>query len=95
MTFAFTDCSSRASDTPQTYENCDVVWLEWPMRGSGQIAPTQCLDGGCTVTVKGKTATVVKSTGEIMRKRLTTRGFSFSPQVKLTQEEEDALLARL
>jgi hypothetical protein len=85
----------RASDTPTTYDNCDVYWLEWPPRGSGQTSPTQCLDSGCTVTVKGKTATVVKSTGEVMVKRLGTRGFYFSPQVELTQEEEDALLSKL
>ena len=85
----------RASETQTTYDNCDVYWFEWPPRGSGQNSPTHCLDGGCTVTVKGLTATVIKSTGETMPKRLTTRGFYFSPRAKLTQEEEDALLARL
>lgn len=93
---SFADCVRLASDTPQTYDNCDVVWLDWPPRGSGQTKPTWCMDGGCTVAVKRKTATITRANGEVMRKRLNARGFFFSPQYdQLTEEEEYALLARL
>ena len=95
----FSECVARASDVPETYEDCDVVWLEYPPRGMvsemGSTEPTWHMDSGCTVTVKRKTATVTRSDGEVMRKRLYAKGFYFTPRVHLTPEEEDELLAKL
>ena len=97
----FSDVVARANDVPETYEDCDVVWLEYPPRGMvremGSTDPTWHMDSGCTVTVKRKTATVVRSNGEVMRKRLISKGFYFTPNAhtRMTPEEEDALLAKL
>ena len=97
----FSECVARASEIPETYENCDVVWLEYPPRGMvskmGQTESTWHMDSGCTLTVKRKTATVVRSNGEVMRKRLISKGFYFTPNAhtRMTPEEEDALLAKL
>jgi hypothetical protein len=63
----------------KTYDNCRVEWLEW---GGTRKHPraTQMVADGCRVTVKGVTATVETPDGKTFVKRLTTKGFSFSPE---------------
>lgn len=59
-----------------THNRCTVRWLEW----SGSFANPKCTqreEYGCTVMVKGMTATIKVPTGLVFTKRLTTRGFYF------------------
>jgi len=58
------------------YLNCRVEWLEW----SGSLKrPTyeERAENGCTVVVKGQTATITLPSGQALIKRLSTRGFGF------------------
>lgn len=53
-----------------------VTWIEWA--GSFKNAkPVHRHESGCTVSVKGQTATVTLPNGGQLVKRLATRGFSF------------------
>jgi hypothetical protein len=68
--------AQRKTSKAVTHSNCTVRWLEW----SGSFANPKCTQresAGCTVTVKGQTATVKIPTGLVFTKRLTTRGFYF------------------
>lgn len=61
---------------PVIHTNCRVEWLEW----SGSIKhprANECSADGCTVMVKGQTATVTLPNGNSFIKRLSTNGFSF------------------
>lgn len=58
----------------ETHHDCTIEWIEW----SGSLKrPTakNRKETGCTVTIKGQTATIALPNGEIMTKRLSTRGF--------------------
>jgi hypothetical protein len=58
--------------------NCTVEWLEW----TGSMKRPKCAERretGCTVTVKGRTATITLNNKATFIKRLDTRGFSFKP----------------
>lgn len=74
-------------DAGQIYDNCTVNWLEW---GGTKARPRayERVETGCRVEVKGQTATVTLpprgslAIVDVMVKRLTTRGFSFSAAVK-------------
>lgn len=60
-----------------THTDCRVEWIEW----SGSLKrphATEMTADGCTVSVKGQTATVTFPDGRTMAKRLTTNGFRFS-----------------
>lgn len=61
---------------PAIHANCKVDWLEW----SGSLKRPTCTERtelGCTVSVKGATATITLADGKVFTKRLSTRGFSF------------------
>ena len=59
------------------YRDCRVEWIEW----SGSLKrpkATEMIADGCTVIVKGQTATVTLPCERILVKRLTTNGSRFS-----------------
>jgi hypothetical protein len=61
------------------HANCRVDWLQW----GGSLSRPTCTErseAGCTVSVKGQTATITLPSGETMIKRIATRGFYFSSQ---------------
>lgn len=58
------------------HENCKVEWLEWAGTRNHPKATRQTADG-CTVSVKGQTATITLPDGKSFVKRLKTNGFSF------------------
>ena len=53
-----------------------VEWIEWSGSRNYPKA-TERRAEGCTVAVKGQTATIKLPSGEMVTKRLSTRGFSF------------------
>lgn len=58
-------------------ENCCVEWLDW----YGSRAHPQCdemKEYGAIVEIKGQTATITLTSGKTFKKRLTTRGFSYT-----------------
>lgn len=67
------------------HADCVVEWLEW----SGSLSRPTCIERretGCTVSVKGQTATVTLPGGAgaaIFTKRLSTRGFKFDSRALL------------
>lgn len=61
---------------PEVLTNCRVEWIEW----SGSLncpTATEMVAEGCTVSVKGQTATITLPSGKTLTKRLTTNGFYF------------------
>ena len=56
---------------------CTVEWIEWTGSLKRPYA-TEMKAEGCTVSVKGATATITLATGASFTKRLTTNGFRFS-----------------
>jgi len=58
------------------YDNASVEWLEWSGTRAHPRAK-ECKAEGCTVVVKGQTATVTLPDGGKLVKRLSTRGFNF------------------
>lgn len=59
------------------HENCTVEWIDW----IGSLRRPKAIErreAGCTVTVKGQTATITLPNGSTLTKRLSTRGFSFT-----------------
>lgn len=71
-------------DAPRLYEDCRVEWLEWSGPRSHPRADER-VEFGCTVRLKGKTATITPPNGRQFVKRLGTRGFSFD-SVELIRE---------
>ena len=68
---------AKRKNAPVIHMNCTVEWLEW----YGSIKHPKCDQmkaQGCTVSVKGQTATVTLPDGKALTKRLSTRGFSFT-----------------
>ena len=62
---------------PTIHTNCTVEWIEW----SGSLKrpkAEECSACGCTVSVKGQTATITLANGNSFVKRLSTRGFKFT-----------------
>ena len=60
----------------ETHLNCYVEWIEW----SGSLkrpTATERAAEGCTVVVKGQTATITLPGGQTLTKRLATRSFFF------------------
>lgn len=58
------------------HTGCTVEWIEW----TGSLKrPTanERREVECTVSVKGQTATITLANGEVVTKRLSTRGFSW------------------
>jgi hypothetical protein len=67
---------SKAGAPPKTHSNCRVEWIEW----SGSLKRSKATEHaaqGCTVIVKGQTATITLPGGATLTKRLTTNGFRF------------------
>jgi hypothetical protein len=61
------------------HANCIVEWIEWSGSLKRPVA-TERKAAGCTVVVKGQTATVTHPDwARLLVKRLTTNGFSFKP----------------
>lgn len=61
------------------HQNCKVNWIQW----TGTLKRPKATDRielGCTVSVKGQTATVTLPSGEVLTKRLSTNGFYFNEQ---------------
>jgi len=73
---------ARAAVTVIVHENQTVNWLEWSGSRAYPKATEYAVDG-CSVTVKGGTATVQTPDGKTFRKRLTTRGFMFRASATL------------
>ena len=58
----------------EVHHNCSAEWIEW----SGSLkrpTATERKETGCTVSIKGQTATITLQSGEVVTKRLSTRGF--------------------
>lgn len=62
-----------------TYSGCTVGWVEWTGTRNYPKAKNRQATG-CTVEVKGQSATITFSDGQKMVKRLTTNGFKFSQE---------------
>lgn len=58
------------------HERCYVEWIEWSGTRNHPKA-TERGEAGCTVAVKGQTATITLPSGYSFQKRLSTNGFSF------------------
>ncbi|MDE2232514.1 MAG: hypothetical protein KGJ90_00080 [Patescibacteria group bacterium] len=65
-----------AKRAAEVLTNCRVEWIEWTGSLKRPTA-TEMVAEGCTVSVKGQTATIILPTGKTLTKRLTTNGFSF------------------
>ena len=68
----------KRGGTAETHLNCRVEWIEW----AGSLKrpkATEMAASGCTVVVKGQTATITLPGGTTLTKRLTTNGFRFQP----------------
>ena len=61
----------------ETLLNCRVDCIEWTGSLKRPTATVRSAEG-CTVVVKGQTATITLPNGQTLTKRLTTRGFHFS-----------------
>jgi len=59
-----------------THTDCVVEWIEWSGSRNHPKA-TERRAEGCTVAVKGQTATITLPSGATLTKRLATNGFSF------------------
>lgn len=68
----------KAASRVTVHEDCRVEWLEW-MGTRKRPYPEERSVDGCTVSVKGNTATITLPNGAVFTKRLTTTGFSFHP----------------
>ena len=69
--------TAKKADSSQVLTGCSVEWLEW----SGSLSRPRCEEmkaEGCTVVVKGQTATITLADGSSFIKRLSTRGFRFT-----------------
>lgn len=64
---------------PVEHTNQIVEWVEWTGPRNHPRA-TERREENCTVSVKGKTATITLANGKVFTKRLETRGFSFHSQ---------------
>jgi hypothetical protein len=64
----------------ETHMNCRVEWIEWTGSLKRPTATNRSAEN-CTVIVKGQTATIRLPSGEVLTKRLKTRGFNFSKKV--------------
>lgn len=73
---AFDAESKAAKRQPVVHLSCRVEWLEWSGTRNRPICTERC-EAGCTVAVKGKTATIMLPNGKNIVKRLDTRGFKF------------------
>ena len=78
--------AAQKSSPTNVYDDQTVIWLEW---GGTRKHPSadKCEAEGCTVAVRGNTATVTRPNGQTFQKRLTTRGFSFGPRSRQNQRE--------
>lgn len=68
------------------HENCTVEWLEW----SGTRNHPHCAEReakGCSVSIKGQTATITFVNGSTMTKRLNTRGFRWREVTSETEKK--------
>lgn len=71
----------RTKLLPEVYGPCSVRWLEW----SGTLRRPHCEEhtaDNAVVSLKGQTATITLATGRVFIKRLSTRGFSFTPGIQ-------------
>lgn len=71
----------KTAPVPKTYRNCTVEWIV--RSGSGNYVKATRMEAcGCTVSVKGKTATVTMPDGKVFTKRLGTNGFAYKEEPK-------------
>lgn len=73
---ALAERKTGAKKSAEALTNCRVEWIEW----TGSLKrpkATEMVAEGCTVLVKGQTATITLPSGKTLTKRLTTNGFSF------------------
>lgn len=73
--------NNKATPAIDIYRNCVVEWTEWSGTRNHPKA-THMEASGCTVSVKGKTATVTLPDGKEFVKRLGTNGFAFKEELK-------------
>lgn len=59
------------------HHNCIVHWVQWSGYEVFKQEAEECRAKGCTVSVKGKTATITLPDGSSFNKRTNTKGFSF------------------
>jgi len=78
----------------KTYKNCRVRWLEWYGSKRHPYASEKEATG-CTVVVKGQTATILLPNDRKIIKRLFTNGFSFEPEGKPRDKGEHRIWDRL
>ncbi|MDE2098383.1 MAG: hypothetical protein KGL39_14105 [Patescibacteria group bacterium] len=57
----------------QQFNGCSVEWLEWSGSRNRPVCTNRSANG-CVVKIKGQTATITLPTGEVVTKRLATRG---------------------
>lgn len=62
----------------QIHQNCLVKWLEWDGNLTHPKA-TKRVEIGCKVTVRGQFAYIETPSKESLKKKLSTKGFSFKP----------------
>lgn len=67
------------ADAPNVHTGCTVEWLDWGgTRKHPRAYPQRAT--GCTVAIKGQTATITLPSGSTFQKRLTTNGFRWSKE---------------
>ena len=79
---ALAECRATAKDAPTVFHGCIVRWLEWSGGTARHPKAAMMTAAGCTVAVKGATATITVPAGpgqfaRTFQKRLSTRGFVF------------------
>lgn len=74
---ALANYKKQKKEQPVVYKNCKVEWLDWSGGTLKRPVAEEMIELGCTVSVKGQTATITLPNGRTLIKRLKTRGFSF------------------
>lgn len=70
------------------YRNCTVEWLEW----SGTRKKPVCeerREEGCTVVLKKSTATITLPNGDVITKRIGTKGFYFYTEQEMIDRKKE------
>jgi len=75
----------KKDEETTVYENVEVSWLEWSgSRNHSKNSPHTEI--ARTISIRGGTATITLRSGDIFKKRLSTKGFKFST-VPATRKE--------
>jgi hypothetical protein len=73
---ALAESKTKRAEPATLLTNQTVEWIDWSGTRNHPKA-TERKESGCTVAVKGKTATITLPNGTTFTKRLTTNGFAF------------------